>query len=441
MRATAPRVAAAAFAAAAVVAVWMRVHNAFAYPADWGFDAAANWQYIVAVARTGRLPPPDAGWSASDPPAYFFLAAGLVHAFPGRLVLVPLLNVLLGLGIAALAMDLVRRLAPGDRVRPWLAGGLVLFLPAHAHMSAMVNEEMLAAFCASLAVWAVARHDDPGPARVALAGAAAGLALLTKLSGLLVGAAVAGALGLEAARRGAWRGAAARVAGVAVLVLAVGGWYFVRSRILYGWFHPFALPAHEVMFDMPPGERGLLDFLRFPLAVFLDPQVLHPDLLRSVWGTTYASVWFDAHRFFLPTDSAAVRRLGTTMTILGLVPTLAFATGLARGARRWWQGGGRADAPLLLLVALTLAGYAVFAWRNPWFAVLKGTTLLGLSLPFAVYASEALLDWARRSRTAAIALGAAALLGLVGVTVSCTFGGWFERTEVSGIPWEDVRSP
>lgn len=441
MRWTAPRVAAAAFAAAAVLAGWMRVHNAFTYPADWGFDAAANWQYIVQVLRTGRLPPPDAGWSASDPPAYFFLAAALVRALPQRLVAVPLLNVALGFGIAALAVALVRRLAPADPVRAWLAGGLVLFLPAHAHMSAMVNEEMLAAFCTSLAVWAVARTEDPAPAHVVLAGVAAGLALLTKLSGLVVAAALVGALGTEAARRGAWRSAAARTATIGALVLAVGGWYFVRNRILYGYFYPFALPTHHVMFGMPPGERGLLDYVRFPLAVFRDPQVLDPDLLHSVWGTTYAAVWFDAHRFFLPTESAAVRHLGTAMTLLGLVPTAAFAHGMARGMRRWWRGEGRADAPLLLLVALTLAGYGFFAWRNPWFVVLKGTTLLGLSLPFAVYASEAWMRWARRSRAAAAALGVVAVLLVVGVTVSCTFNGWFPRTEVSGIRWEDVQAP
>jgi len=51
---------------------------------------------------------------------------------------------------------------------------------------------------------------------------------------------------------------------------------------------------------MPPGERSVGDYLRLPWATFLDPQVMNDDLLRSVWGTTYASIWFDSHRHFLP---------------------------------------------------------------------------------------------------------------------------------------------
>ena len=36
--------------------------------------------------------------------------------------------------------------------------------------------------------------------------------------------------------------------------------------------------------------------------------LLNADLLHSVWGSTFATVWFDGHRYFLPVESAAVRR-------------------------------------------------------------------------------------------------------------------------------------
>jgi hypothetical protein len=135
-----------------------------------------------------------------------------------------------------------------------------------------------------------------------------------------------------------------------------------------------------------------------PWATFLDPQVLHPSLLHSVWGTTYASLWFDAHRHFLPRELATVSLAGTVILSLALLPTLAFAIGAARGARRAFRRPGGPDGLLLGLVALTLSGYALFTWRNPWFAVLKGSFLLGLCVPFSFYASEVLAEWTRKRK-------------------------------------------
>ena len=61
-----------------------------------------------------------------------------------------------------------------------------------------------------------------------------------------------------------------------------------------------------------------------------------------------------------------------------LLPTWAFAVGLWRGARRAWADPVGPDTPLLLLTALTLAGYVAFTFGNPWFAAVKASYLLGL---------------------------------------------------------------
>ena len=236
--------------------------------------------------------------------------------------------------------------------------------------------------------------------------------------------------GLKPGRRAR---AAACAAAVLVVALLAGGWFPARSLFATGSPQPIGLPAHVGMLALPPGERGLGDYLRVPLAVFRDPQLLNPDLLRSVWGSTFVTVWFDGHRYFLPRESRAVSRLGGVTLLLALLPTAAFAAGVARGARRLRRGQGAADLPLLLLTGLTLAGYAFYTWRNPWFAVVKGTSLLGLCLPFSFYASETLADWLRgRHRRWLIA----ALLALAFcVALSCTFDLVFEKTEVSGLPW------
>jgi hypothetical protein len=90
---------------------------------------------------------------------------------------------------------------------------------------------------------------------------------------------------------------------------------------------------------------------------------------------------------------------------------------MARGIGRSWTRRSGVDLVLLLLVALTLAGYVVFTWKNPWFVTSKGSFLLCLALPFAYYASDALVGWLRRRgpmRAALILALAALLVAIVG---------------------------
>ena len=429
-----------------LVAVAVRIHNAFRYPPDWGYDATFNWRYIYRMAEDWSLPNPAAGWSTADPPLFFTVAAALMDATNFQLVLVPLLNTALGLGIVALAARLVLRADPDRPMRALLACGLLLYLPAHIYMSVMVNEEMLVAFFTSLTLFALVpsegggaladRRRDVGLGRAAAVGVAAGLALLSKLTGVLAVAAALGHAACDGWQQRDLRGAAVRVCVVALVAGLVGGWFFARNRALFGAFQPFGLPAHQRMFEMPPGERGLRDYVNIPLATWTDPVLTNPDLLHSVWGSTFSTVWFDGHRYFLPRDSKAVSRLGSATLVLALLPTAAFLSGLWGGIRRSLRAPAGPDLPLVLITALSLLGYAVYNWQNPWFAVVKGTTLLGLSLPFAFYASEALERWTRSGgRWASLVWVSLAALAVT-VVLSCTFNLAFEKTEVSGLAWQ-----
>jgi hypothetical protein len=453
--AAAPRRSLLVIVGLAALGVAIRLNNVFRYPSDWGFDASFNWRYIYRMSRDWALPHPAAGWSTGDPPLYFTVSALIFRGLEALglrdlvIIAIPLLSTLLGLALVWLAVALVRRVDPENPRRAWLAGGLLLFLPAHIQMSVMVNEQMLAALLTSLAVFALAVRSTPaGPAqtekaelqRAAATGSAAGLALLTQLSGAIAVASVGLSYAIEGLRA-AWRPAATRAAVALLAAALVGGWYFARNQILYGYVQPFGLPAHEMMFTMPPGERTLADYLRIPLATWSDPQLLNPDLLRSVWGSSYASVWFDTHRAFLPRESDAVRRLGTATLLLALLPTAAFLAGALRGLRRAARRAAAPDLPLCVLLIVTLAGYALYTWRNPWFVVLKGTSLLALCLPFAFYASETLDAWLRRRGVWAWAIGSALAALVVCVAASCSFDVLFEKLEVSGLPWRPTGEP
>ena len=179
-----------------------------------------------------------------------------------------------------------------------------------------------------------------------------------------------------------------------------------------------------------------MDYITVPAATWTDPQLLNEDLLHSVWGSTFATIWFDGHRYFLPQESPSVSRLGTAVLLFAILPSFAFIVGVVGGVRRTWRSLDGPDTPLLLTILISTAGFALFTYRNPWYVVVKGTSLLALCLPFSFYASEAVARWTRRPGALSTAIWIAlAGLALV-VAATSTFDLLFEKTEVPGLPWQ-----
>jgi 4-amino-4-deoxy-L-arabinose transferase-like glycosyltransferase len=307
----------------------------------------------------------------------------------------------------------------------------------------MLSEEIIASALISIVIvgtcfeWMRASPTPrPGFGWRALGlGVAGGLAILTKLSGVLVLAAAAGTALLAGLRGQQLRKAVTWSALLIATAMVVGGWYYARNWANWGYLYPQDLQVHEIMFSMPPGERTAVDYVQVPLSTWTDPQLVNPDLLHSVWGGTYVTWWFDGHRHFLARESPSVTAAGTLILLLALLPTLAFGIGVVRGVRRAVSQTFGPDVPLLLLCAITLAGYITFTWGNPWFAAVKASYLLGLSVPFAYYTSEVLADWTRenglRSR---LACGTLATL-LIAILVVFTYGPIYWNWAGRGIEW------
>ena len=418
--------------AAFAVALALRVHNAFAYPTFFGFDVGYNWEYVERLCASWSLPRPDEGWSFAHPPLFYALAALVGRALgcedPTRVVIaLRLLSSAVGLAAVAAVVALVRRVDPGNERREFLAGALLLFLPAQVQMSASFGEEILAAaFATGAVVWtALALRTEQPPGREALdaagIGALAGLAWLTKLTGALSAAAIAAAFALEGWRSGRVRRGLASALVAGLLAACVGGWFYARNQVRYGYLYPHDLAVHAEMHRQLPGKRTLLDYVYVPAATFTNP-VVTPALLRSIWGGTHATLWFDGHRHFLPKRDEAVRSVASLVSLLALLPTAAFFVGVGAGLRRTLAGRAPVDTPLLLVFAATLAGYVLFTFRNPWWSTVKGTYLLGAMAPFAFYASEALARWtARPGARAAAVWGALALLAAL-ISLSFCYG-------------------
>lgn len=439
-----PVVVAALFVLALVQLGW----NLVRYPVEMGFDAHGNWQYIASLIARWHLPAPGDGWSTAHPPLFYFLGAALGRLL-GSAEMDPVARVTVAtsnlVGFLAIGSVLrwIARDGAGDGARLAIATALLLFVPVRLYMSAMLSEEILAASFVTLAVVGLLFELDRAPERRSdllvpgALGVVAGLGLLTKLSAAPAIAAAVFALAAEGPRRG-WRRSLASAIAFGASAAAAGGWYYVHNIVVHGFLYPHALTVHELMFDMPPGERSAVDYLHFPLAAFSAAESSDPALVHSVWGGLWTSLWFDSHRHFVPLHpTPGLRAAARILTVIGLVPAAAFVVGVRRGLRRAIAGSGP-DCLLVSVAALLTAGFVAFTWRNPWFATVKASYLLAVAAPWAVYSSEVLRDWAGTGRLRAWAVASVLAALCVVATVTFSYNAVFVKQEYPGTQWKDA---
>jgi tetratricopeptide (TPR) repeat protein len=426
------------------VSVGVRLWNALAGPLMWGYDAWGHVAYVLFLDLYRAVPWADQGWSYFHPPLHYALGWLLAQAGSGEVLMrgLPLLASAASLGTAAVAARLARRAAPGRPGLTLAAFAAVACLPVHYCVSAMPGNELCEAFLTALTLAAFVRVESgerPGAGGAALVGGLAGLALLTKFSGLLALLVTLGCLALRPLLRGRWRERPGRalaragvVAGVALLVCAP---YYARNLREFGT--PFQLSRDfalvtSVERDQPPGRRGLSDYVRFPLAAFSDPNPLAPHLLHSVWATVYLNVWADTYRESdreRALEAERGRRAGTSlMAALGLLPTAAALCGACLALRDVRRGHRReVYLPLLVLSAGSLAAFAVFSWQVPIWSALKASYLFGLSCPFGVFVARSLEAAGERSPGLRRALAAGLASVAAVASALATSGLWLPR--------------
>jgi hypothetical protein len=323
-------------------------------------------------------------WTANHPPAYYALVAvplrlaSAVGHPVGGVQAARLLSVgLSAVGLVVLAW-VVAQLVPGRPALAVAAAGLAGLLPSFVSISAKVYNDSLAFLTTTLVVAAAVAVLVRGPSLARLAGvaAAAGLAALTRASGLLV-VGVAGLAVLiavwrdrpaerppgsppagrdQALRRGGrivfWAGA------VGLVVVAVAGWFYLRNLRLYG--------------DLT-GSAALLErFGRVPrgslAGLLTDP---------GFWRAQQQRLWGAGN--LVPGANDGLARW---LWLLGLVPLV----GLLLAGGGWLAGrlrgaGGRLDAGRAVAVGLCLLLLGLLQLSVVQFATGGGTAHARYLLP------------------------------------------------------------
>jgi 4-amino-4-deoxy-L-arabinose transferase-like glycosyltransferase len=386
------------------VGVLIRLSMALTYDARIGYDFVAHWPTIQYIARQHALPPFNLNTASAHPPLYYVIAAALV-ALGLDAGALGWLAALWGIARLVVIWAALEKWLPESRLARVAALAIAAVLPAAAHLDGMVTNEALGMLLAAIALLLVpsaiagARTGRIAPMiRLAVV---LGLAVLTKLTALILIVSVAAAVGLEILRAPSRvRALRVRLApallGVVVLA-AMTSWYFARNVELTGQLAPTAFEGsqkiNQAEFDRIPyfDRRPPAFYFAWTPGIYLHP--LYPTGLKPkprFWPVLVASTFNDYYIFSYSgggkyNQPRWVSAAGVTLGAL----SVAGGTGIALvtviawfGAfRRLWRRreDGEPDPRLALLIAplLALIGLVHFVTKYPNdnFGPVKGTYL------------------------------------------------------------------
>jgi hypothetical protein len=404
-------------------AAWgiLSANNLMHLPWIFGFDSRQHLEYVTFLIENGRIPYADEGWQMFQPPLAYLLAAPVfatLSALAGPQNgqhLLRLLSLACGIGQIEICYRAGKAVFPerSDLQRlALLVGG---FLPMNIYISqAFGNEPVSGVLTASLVLICVkllAGAPLP-PSRISLSlGLLFGLALLAKVTAVVMLPALALCLLWTAEQRGLSRGAALGL-GCRTLLLAtaVAGWYYARNWLHFG--RPFVGgwdPSRGLAWWQDPGYRVPSDFYTFGAAL-MEPIYAG---VHGVWDGLYSTLWLDGYL------SGAISPLPpwnydllVSMSLLSIPLSIALLAGIARTLLRFRE---RELRPLLfgtVCVACFAAALVLLYLEVPTYSSSKATYALGITPCIALLSAAGL----------APVLGSTPGRALVGGYVCCWLG-------------------
>ena len=387
------------------VGVLLRLSNALTYDARIGYDFSAHWPTIMYVATHHALPPFALNTAAAHPPLYYLIAAPLVALGFGAGAL-GWLAALWGIARLVVTWVALERWLPESRLARQVALATAAVLPVAAHLDGMITNEALGMLFAAIVMLLVpsaivATRSGRVAPMIGLA-VACGLAVLTKLTALIVVLSVAIAIALEIARAPSWT-RALRVrwrpllSGALVLV-AITGLYFRRNIALTGQLAPTgwegALKVNQAPYEKIPyfdrrptrfyyaWDLGIYSHPLYPTGLGANPRFF-PVLIATTFNDYYSFSFSGGGKYRAPRRyvSDAGVRLGALSVMGGTLIALITVIAWFGAARALWRrrDDGEPDPRFALLLAALGAFLAlvhfVTKYPNDTLGPLKGAYL------------------------------------------------------------------
>ncbi len=240
-------------------------------PPDGAPDQAAHIIYVEHVAAGNGLPvlgESPSLYEAHQPPLFYLLCTPiyLAGSYGGRDVAIVLMRVfclLCGATGIIFTAAIARRILPTRPETAIFACTLSALLPMHIFINASVNSDNLGeALCTVMLLPLVALPcaGRLGWRSALLCGVGVGLAILSKMTALMLLPTLAVALALHAHRTRSWREDVRWGLLALALCATVCGWWFGRNVVIYGG--PLGTEAYKAYFEGSPNvewfaERGI----------------------------------------------------------------------------------------------------------------------------------------------------------------------------------------
>jgi len=366
-------------------------NNAPSLTNEMGFDAQSHHEYVAYVQENWRLPLADEGWETFQPPLYYVAAATLLgvvgdstQTSTGEIWL-RRLSLALGLMTLACSAVAMRLIFPQHPRRQVLGLVFAACLPVHLYVFHHITNDPAAAAFGSLALCAtlaVIRRPVIDGRTATLLGAALGLALLAKATGLalVISALVALAYRLWSddsvpyrRRIGLLGSAMTACATLAALHYGRTWWHF-GTPLVGNWDPRIGSPWWS-----DPGYRTAADY------VPSGDVLLHP-LYRgasNLWSTLYSTMWGDG---FCSSMDGLLQRppwnypamlAGYALAFIPLAGLMVGAVGLAHSA---WQKLTPQQLLLIGAPGLTVAAMFWMTLSVPGFGQTKAVYLVPIAI-------------------------------------------------------------
>ena len=405
------------------------INNLFRVPAWFGFDVVGHMEYIHYIAQFGRIPLAPDGWKMHEAPLYH-----LVSSLPYRLIYERLtvdqnaiamrvIPVLCGLAQVEIAFRTARLVFPSHGAAVGVATTVCALLPMNIYLSQFPSNQPFVGVWAALAVYltirlVVVRETQRWPLLV-LIGTAVGLAMISKVTALLVLPGVLLAVAFTEMPVNSPLRLRREVVLAPVLVLliavAISGWYFARNLLELG--SPFSVGYSEsldTVWRQDPGFRGPGQLLTF------GEGLLHPVSACFVgyWDSLYSTFWSDGmissglvpagYRYGDPRPPSVppwnFAMLGAA-TMLSVIPAALILAGVVRVLARPFAAVERGTLLCLFLIGTHLAGMLYLYLSLPAVSAGKAAYLLNVLPCFGLLAAEGYSLVHRRPMLDALVVG------------------------------------
>ncbi len=377
-------------------ALWaiLAINNILKLTLDIGMDIQQHYEYIEYVANTGRIPLATEGWQMFQSPLYYVLSA-LLWKFPlsrwfdmtTAMMMLRIIPLLCGLLQVELAYRAARYVFPGRQdLQIWgtIIGGL---LPMNLYISQVVGNEPLSGLFSAAAIVVgfhllTSEREVILDRRFILLGAALGLALLTKVTAvLLIPLAVILVIYVLHERKQPLRYIILRVSLVSGIIFVISGWYFIRNWIELG--RPFVFGSDNIAWWQDPGYRTVSDFLAFG-------RSLSAPIYSSVqgfWDSLYSTFWLDGglsgigvYKYRPPWNYDFM----LSGALLSLVPATGILIGILVAIPRYSDRAHRTQLFSVFCTGLYIAALLYKYITLPIYTTAKATYMLGLIPAYSI---------------------------------------------------------